>query len=134
MMTATTAQNANALVGVWHLESFHDIDPRGRPVEGPLGAAPRGLLFYSADGHVSVTMMRTGSAHPERPNYMSYAGTWRREGGRVVHAIDVAPDPAWLGTEQFRELALDGDLLTLTGGALVGPHQLRVLAWRRAGG
>jgi hypothetical protein len=121
------------LVGVWRLESFHDLDPEGRREEGPLGSAPSGLLIYSADGHVSVTMMRTGSPQPPRPDYMSYAGTWRREGDRVVHTIDIAPDPSWLGTDQVRELELRGDRLALVGSALVGPARRRVLDWRRVG-
>ncbi|MFG2095444.1 lipocalin-like domain-containing protein [Streptomyces sp. NPDC048612] len=125
---------AQELVGVWRLESFRDIDGTGTPQEGPLGPEPRGLLFYSADGHVSVTMMRTGPAHTERSNYMSYAGTWRREGDRVVHTIDVAPEPGWLGTEQSRDLELEGDELVLHGNALVGRPQRRVLRWRRVAG
>ncbi|MFI0907262.1 lipocalin-like domain-containing protein [Streptomyces sioyaensis] len=125
---------AHELVGVWRLESFHDIDSTGTLHEGPLGPEPRGLLFYSADGHVSVTMMRTGPAHPERSSYMSYAGTWRREGDRVVHTIDVAPEPGWLGSEQSRDLELDGEDLVLHGTSLVGPVQRRVLHWRRTAG
>ncbi|MFI1304800.1 lipocalin-like domain-containing protein [Streptomyces sioyaensis] len=125
---------AHELVGVWRLEAFHDIDSTGALHEGPLGPEPRGLLFYSADGHVSVTMMRTGPAHRGRSAYMSYAGTWRREGDRVVHTIDVAPEPGWLGTEQSRDLELDGDDLVLHGTSLVGPVQRRVLHWRRIAG
>lgn len=130
-----TAQERHALtqelVGVWRLEAFHDVDEDGTLHEGPLGPEPRGLLFYSADGHVSVTMMRSGPAHPERSNYMSYAGTWRREDDRVVHTIEVAPEPGWLGSEQPRDLALDGDALVLQGMALAGRAQRRVLRWRR---
>lgn len=122
------------LVGVWRLESFHDIDSAGTLHEGPLGSEPQGLLFYSADGHVCVTMMRTGDAHPEHSNYMSYAGTWRCEGDRVVHTIDVAPEPGWLGTEQSRDVELGVDELVLHGTSLVGRPQRRVLHWRRIAG
>ncbi|GAA1927933.1 lipocalin-like domain-containing protein [Streptantibioticus ferralitis] len=125
---------AHELVGVWRPESFHDIDSAGTSHEGPLGSEPRGLLSYSADGHVCVTMMRTGPARPERGNYMSYAGTWRREGDRVVHTIDVAPESGWLGTEQSRDLELDRDELVLHGTALVGRPQRRVPRWRRITG
>jgi hypothetical protein len=126
------------LVGVWQLVSFHDIDDSGQKREGPLGPQPRGLLFYSANGHMSVNMMRT--SHPagpdgqgERPSpaYMSYGGSWRLEADRVCHTISVAPDPGWVDTEQVRELVLRGDRLTLYGTALVGPPQRRVLDWQR---
>jgi Lipocalin-like domain len=46
------------LAGTWQLVAFHDLDDEGNRHEGPLGDQPRGLLCYSADGHVSVTMMR----------------------------------------------------------------------------
>lgn len=121
--------SAADLVGAWRLVSFHDLDDEGNRHEGPLGDKPGGLLCYSADGHVSVTMMRTGPA--AEPSYMSYAGTWRREGAQVIHTITVAPDPSWLGTDQVRDMELDGDRLTLCGAALVGTPRRRTLEWHR---
>ncbi len=127
------------LAGVWRLISFHDVDDEGRRHEGPLGPGPRGMLFYSADGHVCVTMMRAphgqaaGWADRSAQSYMSYAGTWRRSGNQVFHVITVAPDPLWLGTEQVRDLLLDGNRLTLCGNSLVGRPQRRILQWERIG-
>jgi hypothetical protein len=126
------------MAGVWRLVSFHDVDDAGTRREGPLGSDPAGMLFYSAGGHVSVTMMRTGGpeaapAGPPRPGYMSYAGTWRVAGDQVIHTITVAPDPLWIGTDQVRDLLLDGDRLTLAGNSLVGRPQRRVLQWERIG-
>ena len=139
------------LVGVWRLISFHDVDDEGNRHEGPLGPNPGGMLFYSVDGHVSVSMMRApqgqaagtagragtagtaGRAGPAPQGYMSYAGTWRRSGEKVFHTITVAPDPLWLGTEQVRDLLLDGDRLTLCGNSLVGRPQRRILEWERIG-
>ncbi|MGW5661081.1 lipocalin-like domain-containing protein [Streptomyces sp. NPDC003758] len=120
------------LTGVWSLRSFHDLDDDGTVHEGPLGPAPAGLLVYAPGGRLSVTMMRTGPAQPGRPDYMSYAGTWRRDGDRVVHTIDLAPDRSWLSTDQIRDLVFVArDELELRGRALVGRPQLRVLRWRR---
>ena len=118
------------LVGVWRLRSFHDLDEHGGRLAGPLGEDPDGLLFYTADGHVSVTMARTDGGHGDGPDYLSYAGTWRRDGDRVFHHIGFAPNPDWVGSEQVRELALDGDQLTLTGTGLRTPHP-RILVWQR---
>ncbi|MFE4059630.1 lipocalin-like domain-containing protein [Streptomyces sp. NPDC059096] len=131
--------SAGEITGVWRLASFHDVDAEGSTREGPLGPDPTGLLFYSPEGHVSVTMMRAveprgpGEPPAERParSYMSYAGTWRRLGDQVVHTITVAPDPGWIGTDQVRDLTLEGDRLTLYGDALVGRPQRRVLEWHR---
>jgi hypothetical protein len=130
---ATPSASDEELAGVWRLASYHDLDKDGARHEGPLGPAPDGLLFYAPNGHLSVTMMRTSPAQPGDQTYNSYAGTWRREGARVIHAIHLAPDPAWVGTEQMREVVLEGDRLRLYGTALVGPPRRRVLEWHRIG-
>ncbi|MCX4867419.1 lipocalin-like domain-containing protein [Streptomyces sp. NBC_00257] len=126
--------NPADLIGVWTLDSFHDIDATGTRAEGPLGAAPRGTLIYTADGRVSVHMMRAPDADPVpgSNDYMGYTGTWRVTGSRVTHAIEITPRRPWVGTEQTRGARLEGDRLTLDGSVPVnGLEQRRVLEWRR---
>ncbi|WP_406864132.1 lipocalin-like domain-containing protein [Streptomyces sp. HUAS MG47] len=120
--------DATALAGVWRLVSFHTVDEHGATSPGPLGDDPTGLLFYSADGHVAVHMMPADGP----PQYLSYAGTWHREGDHIVHSLAVAAERDWLGTDQSRRLRLEGDRLTLTGTSLSGPDR-RVLVWQRLG-
>lgn len=128
-MTSTTVTD---LIGTWELLSYYDIDDFDTKSEGPLGDAPRGLLIYESGGAMSVSMMRTDAAAGAVP-FMGYAGTWRLSGTEVVHAISVCSNPAWAGTEQVRQLALDADVLTLIGAARVnGRTQRRVLTWRRS--
>ncbi|WP_082976701.1 lipocalin-like domain-containing protein [Nocardia sp. 852002-20019_SCH5090214] len=123
---------ATDLVGTWELASYYDIDDADVRSEGPLGPAPRGLLIYTAQGSVSVSMMRTGETTAAN-TFMGYAGTWRTAGKAVVHAIRVCSNPAWAGTEQVRQMSLDGDVLTLIGAAQVdGRTQRRILTWRRS--
>ncbi|WP_229686286.1 lipocalin-like domain-containing protein [Longimycelium tulufanense] len=124
----------NDLVGVWHLVSFQDLDEDGGVREGPLGPRPRGLLIYTGDGYLAVSMMRTeGSADgTSAPRYMGYAGCWRIEGGRVVHLVSVTPNPDWVDVEQVRDVELNGEHLTLYGTAVIaGRPQRRVLNWQR---
>lgn len=128
------------LVGTWQLESYVGVDDDGRTSEGPLGSTPQGLLIYGADRHMSVSMMRTDH-EPSRDDspvthFMGYAGTWRLAEQQVVHEVTVSSHSHLVGTRQVRDLVLDGDLLTLSGTALVsaGPPQRRVLTWRRADG
>lgn len=97
-------------------------------------------MIYSADGRVSVSMMRgdpppAGRAGPA-PRFMGYAGTWRLSGRQVVHDVAVSSHGYLVGSRQTRRLAFDGALLTLSGsaGAAGGPPQERVLTWRRAAG
>lgn len=118
------------LVGVWRLVSFHDVDDAGQTSTGPLGADPSGLLIYTEDGHVSVSMMRTEPG--PAPGFMGYAGRWHRKGNQVIHWIEVTPRPDWVGTEQIRAAELAGDRLILHAQTMVHGHcQRRVLVWRR---
>lgn len=120
------------LVGVWRLESFRDVDDGGGPVgEGPLGPDPRGMLVYTADGHVSVSMMRT--APGPGPAFMGYAGRWSVDAGVVVHRIEISSRADWVDVEQTRDADLDGDLLTVRAVRTDdgGEPQRRVLNWRR---
>lgn len=139
----TTPLRPEALVGCWELCSLHDLDEDGRRVEGPLGRAPRGQLLYTADGRVSVHMMRApeerddaGGGSPGQTRYMGYGGTWRVEpDGRLVHRTTLTPVDHWIDQDHTRVAELDGDQLTLHGETVVdGRVQRRVLVWRRAGG
>ncbi|MFJ8933008.1 lipocalin-like domain-containing protein [Streptomyces sp. NPDC102364] len=124
---------ADDLIGAWRLVSFEELDDdTGATSEGPLGAGPCGRLIYTRDGHVSVNMMR--GADPGPVPYMGYAGTWRLDGSRVVHRIEVTARPDWVGTEQSRKATLEDGRLTLWAETHIeGVRHRRVLVWRRDG-
>jgi hypothetical protein len=133
--------SADDLIGVWRLVEYFELDDTGATSEGPLGPDPQGLLMYGRDGHVAVSMMRTphgpGPGWPDVPDgqetFMGYAGRWRLEGdGKVVHQVQVSAHPRQVGTEQVRDVVLDGDHLTLYGTRLTGDGR-RMLRWRRVG-
>ncbi|MEV0929285.1 lipocalin-like domain-containing protein [Streptomyces phaeochromogenes] len=122
------------VVGVWRLASYTEVGEDGGTVAGPLGEAPAGLLIYTADGHVAVSMMKTGDA-PALETYMGYSGQWRLAGDRMTHRVQVSAHPRMAGTEQIRRVALDGETLSLRGTAVTpvgGRAPERVLTWRRA--
>ncbi|MDQ1050682.1 lipocalin-like domain-containing protein [Streptomyces sp. V4I2] len=122
------------VVGVWRLASYTEVDEDGTTAAGPLGEAPAGLLIYTADGHVAVSMMKTGDT-PALETYMGYSGHWRLAGDRMTHRVLVSAHPRMAGTEQLRRVALDGDTLTLRGTAVTpvgGRAPERLLTWRRA--
>ncbi|QFZ24279.1 hypothetical protein EKG83_16345 [Saccharothrix syringae] len=121
------------MVGTWRLERYADVAPPG---EGPLGPTPEGVLIYTRDGHVSVSMMRAPAPPGAEVAFMGYAGTWRLVGtDRVVHDVLVASHAHLPGTAQVRDVELDGDRLTLAGvSRLGGAPRGRVLTWRRVGG
>jgi hypothetical protein len=140
---------AEALVGAWRLVSWTIEYPASSRVTQPFGAAPEGLLVYSADGHMSATIQRPGRARLSRadPNavsdaekaaafsgYLQYSGTWSVADGHVVHAVELAMNPNLIGTRQVRHVSLDGDRLELRAEEpLESPGQSRRhrILWRR---
>ncbi|MFH9008963.1 lipocalin-like domain-containing protein [Streptomyces afghaniensis] len=137
------APHAADLVGAWQLVAFHELDDEGGGMsEGPLGPDAGGLLIYAPDGAMSVSMMRRDGQHPaaagpagKQPRsteYMGYAGTWRLEGTRLLHHVEVSTHIYQLGQDLEREVRLRGDRLDLIGRAPVeGRFRRRVLTWRR---
>ena len=77
----------NPLVGTWQLEQYVDTPEGGAPVYA-FGNRPVGLFVFTADGHVSISLMRnppavgTESSDPDPDAcipawYCSYFGTYR---------------------------------------------------------
>jgi hypothetical protein len=126
------------LIGVWRLRSYTELDEDGATRPGPLGVDPAGLLIYEPTGFMAVSMMAGGSAGgsdgagtPE--SFMGYAGRWQLRGGScVVHFVAVSAHPQMVGTAQEREFHVAGDVLTLTGTAVISARPLiRALRWER---
>jgi hypothetical protein len=132
------------LVGNWNLVSYVTENPdgsRGKPYGNAVGR-----LSYDEHGHMAGQVMR-----PDRANvapgdwqaqqvrsayagYIAYFGTYQVNdaGDTVVHRVEGALNPGWVGGAQVRRLKFDGDLLILStqvekGGALVN----HVLTWRK---
>jgi hypothetical protein len=142
---------AAVLVGAWRLVSWTIEYPATGRVTQPFGAAPAGLLLYTADGHMSAALQRPGRARLSRsdPNavsdaekaaafsgYLQYSGTWSVADGNVVHAVELAMNPNLIGTRQVRHVALEGDRLELGAEEpLEASGQVRRhrIVWRRAG-
>jgi len=140
-------QPDDAIVGTWRLVSWENRDADGQ-VTHPMGSDPIGYLFYSRDGHFSVTISRTG----RRPfpaddllggaledkaraveGFVSYAGSYTYDGDRVVHHVELSLFPNWVGSDQERTVELVGSRLTLSAAPLplAGKHQVPRLVWQR---
>ena len=136
--------SASRLVGRWSLVSYEIAYP-GRDAVALLGDDPVGLLAYDEDGRLWVQFARRdrprlstddylGAPDEERlaafDTFAAYGGTWEvDEAARiVVHRVEVAWNPNWTGTEQRRNYALDGDVLTLSSDKGWSASRL---VWRR---
>jgi hypothetical protein len=136
------------LVGSWKLISFHSKDSSGQTAY-PFGKDAQGRLIYEPDGRMAVQLMnpnrpRFASADPlvtseaevraAFDGYTAYYGTYsvNPDEQTIVHHIEAALLPNWVGTDQQRHFEFDGKYLTLKGPLLLGGVQGVVsLVWER---
>lgn len=68
-------------------------------------------------------------------SYFHYAGTWRIDGEQVIHAVEHALNPNFVGTDQVRDMDYSGDQLILSAShrTASGAEMRNMLVWRRVG-
>ena len=137
-------------MGSWRLISYEVRDTDGELVGYPLGEDATGSLIYTADGLMSVQVMR-----PDRPRYqaggiadgtdaesaaaargyVAYAGPYRVERDSVVvHEPEVSLFPNWVNATVVREVVLAEPRLELTTPKPLpfgGQELTAVLLWER---
>jgi hypothetical protein len=145
----------SVLLGSWQLELWEIAYSDGRPSTLPFGAQATGLIVYTNDGHMSACIARaqrrtlSGQSTRTVPteeqvaafeSYFHYAGRYhtRQHQGRtqVVHEVSHALNPNFVGSQQIRDMNLDGDnrLILSASDPLPGrPEVMRHhrLIWRR---
>lgn len=140
---------AEDLLGTWSLVTWDIQYSDQRPVTYPYGADAQGMLVYAPDQHLSVVICSAGrprlatesvrKAPVEQKvgafeTYFSYAGSWELRDDAVVHRLAFALNPNFIGTDQVRQLLLEGDRLTLsTTDDVKGVERRHRLVWKRAG-
>lgn len=107
------------VVGTWRLVSY-DVVMRSTGERIPaMGERPAGYTIFSREGRVWFMLTadgrEPGDDEPQRARLLdsliAYTGRYRIEGDDWVTAVDVAWNPAWVGTEQRRQFVLEGDTL-----------------------
>ncbi len=120
--------SAKGLLGAWRLESWSFVYDDGRPPGYPLGPDAKGIILYTADGHVSATLMRTSGTAES----FAYAGRYEVRDGAVFHLIEIATNPALVGITSTRYIALESDRLTLSGPDFSADSgRTQKIVWRR---
>ena len=115
----------NPLVGAWTLEKYVDVPEGGEPVYA-FGQQPSGLFVFTADGHVSISLMRNPpvsdpGADPDSdacvPDWFcAYYGTYDydpAEPAWVTH-VQGANIPNYIGTDQRRRFRIENDRLIIS--------------------
>ena len=115
------------LVGTWSLvEWTATVDDR---VQRPFGGDVAGLLTYTDDGRMWAALMRKDREHvaassfaaalaAERAaasaGYLNYAGTYTEKDDWVIHHVELALMPNWVGDDQERLVTWIGEDLELS--------------------
>ena len=116
----------NPLVGAWALERYVDTPEGGAPILA-FGENPRGMFIFTADGQVSISLMRdpAGGAPADAdldpdgctPDwYCSYFGTYSYDptGPSWTTLVTGGNVANYIGTEQRRSFTIDGDRLIIS--------------------
>jgi Lipocalin-like domain len=144
-----SAQNQQ-LYGTWRLVSaVTTVLSTGEKYDA-LGKAPIGYITYGPEGRMQVIIVadqRSKPGHaaiadmtdPERKDllmtFTAYAGTYNFDGKTVTHHIDLSWNQVWSGTDQIRDVRLDGDRVILTTRPGPSPRDGRMgtvsLVWQK---
>ena len=110
---------SRALEGTWRLQAYMvEVRETGERFP-PMGEAPAGYVIFSAGGRVWFMLTGEGREPGDSDREMArlletliaYTGRYWVEGDGWVTAVDVAWNPAWVGTEQRRQFVREGDRL-----------------------
>jgi hypothetical protein len=122
--------------GTWTMVGYEVRTADGRTLY-PLGKDAVGRLTYDSAGHVSLQMMQRGQKpfHTDKPaeatseelvaawrGYIGYYGNWMvdEKAQTVIHSVEAAWYPNYMGTKQVRHYKFEGNRLTLEGDNSLG--------------
>ncbi len=113
------AQGPSPLVGTWQLVSFEAESQATGAREPARGAHPGGYIAFTPEGRMLVLITNEGRTAPANDqdraalflSMVAYAGPYTTDASSWTTRVDVAANPALVGTEQRRSFRLDGNLL-----------------------
>jgi hypothetical protein len=140
------ADDQQRLVGAWQLVSFEAVSETTSERWAARGEHPSGYTIFTPEGRMSVLITNEGRKPPSTDQdrsdlfqtMVAYTGTYRVDGNKWVTRVDVAANPALVGTEQERSFQLAGDQLQESTGLMAWPiHPEKglvqfVITYRRA--
>ena len=113
-----------SIVGSWELSGWYQQSPGGGK-EPLFGAHPRGRLSYTSEGVVHAFMAAEGRPQPSSEaiaiadqirlfqTMIAYSGTYRLDGDRIWHFVDMSWNQVWTKSEFIRYFELFGNHLRI---------------------
>ena len=116
-----TAINHSRIHGAWKLLTYRVEVQATAESFAPMGNNPSGYVIFTPEGRLSFTLSEEGRRPPRSvedsamllSSMIAYTGIYRLEGDRWITKVDVAWNPAWVGTEQTRFFVIEGEQLTV---------------------
>jgi hypothetical protein len=113
------ADDRGKIKGIWRLVSWEMESQSTGQREPVFGKNPAGYIIFTSDGRMMVVNTGEGrkaaNTDQDRADLfktaVAYTGIYRVEGDKWVTKVDVAVNPALVGTEQVRFFRVDGDRL-----------------------
>ncbi|HSB71047.1 MAG TPA: lipocalin-like domain-containing protein [Candidatus Methylomirabilis sp.] len=147
MSFSANAQVSEELYGTWRLVSFTwQVVGTGESSD-LFGKAPYGFLNYGRDGRMFAIIVKENRPKPadlakitdqERAELfrtvIAYGGTFKVDGSRVVHNVDISWNENWTGTAQVRNFRIEGRRLIISVDPQVGTEGkliTAVLTWEK---
>jgi hypothetical protein len=125
------------VIGCWRLLEVRGYDAAGRPVaEHRYGPQPSGILQFTAARMQAALGDGRATLPPGATRFwIAYTGPYSFDGRVLVTRVDDTSDPARLGTDQVRQVRMEGERLILTPppSPFRGVMQLLDLFWDRIG-
>jgi hypothetical protein len=124
------ADDSSKLLGIWKLVSYEiEIQATGQR-EPVMGNNPTGYVIFTPESRVWFVLTGEGrkpaKTVQERAELLdslvAYTGTYRLEGEKWITKVEVAWNPAWVGTEQARSFKVAGDRLSVLSPWRVMPN------------
>ena len=144
-MPVSSDDQREKLLGTWRIVSVESEDQATGAREPVLGIGLSGYIIFTPEGRM-ITLVTGGDRKEAKTDedhgdlfrsMVAYSGTYQVEGDKFVTRVDVAWNPVWVGTEQTRFFALEGDLLHVTtawGQSIAGAGKgagRGILTWER---
>jgi hypothetical protein len=132
---------AKSLLGTWKMLSWTQEFVDTGETSDVMGPSPIGYIAYHADGRMMAVVFRRDRPPFSGPvptseekamlfdTMLAYTATYTVEGDRVVHHVDAAWTPAWVG-DLIRPYKLEGDMLTISGAPSKDPATGRDVVYR----
>jgi|WetSurMetagenome_2_1015567.scaffolds.fasta_scaffold00193_12 hypothetical protein len=118
-ITPVFADDSSKLVGTWKLVSFDaEIQATGKKVPA-MGENSAGYVLFTPEGR-SFFILTADGRKPAKTaqekaalldTMVSYTGKHRVEGDKWITKVELAWNPAWIGSEQIRSFKIEGDRL-----------------------